>query len=950
MNLARFSTQNRDWIWTAFSWPALYATLCLAIIPGLALVERVLWVSIGAALTVWLSRRESKQAPCSALEWLGRHRQGYGTRWLALLLGIFALLAMVLGYRPGVTIERTSPGMDRAEIRLPLEAFRITPAHVSGAELDRGEATQTCETLFLTSDTIYNLLFHASHGEARWWVNGEEAAYLAADRADRYLYIPLELEPGVHSLRMEIAGASPPPTVTIEQMSSVSERLQPLTGPFFSHWLPIGGWLDLTALACLSGVGLFLLLFPSLNALTSGLAGFGWRYRRALAPLAAGLMVVLMGARFAWVIGAAAYPLEADEAAFGIMAQRLLAGEWPPAFHYGQAYQGTLEAFALAGLLQLGVSEALAVKFIGLTWGVGFLGLLGYALWRWGSVYCAVGGLAILALSSNHLYWMLSKGWFGYSFGLLCGAALMVMALQAWQSRQLRLGMAIGFGVVSGLMLYELPVAVPLLLLALLMLMGLGWRLWQDDRGAVWGWCKAITLVAIAGVIVLLPGVVSLLYGVSEVSSDGPALVERPPAPVGEQSLLASWDANLPVALGTTEPFAFQDQVLDNAFEQFGSFIFLLALILLSYQYGTRKWHLFDDPLTASAVLLGWATLLIVGFSPYGAWPWYFIALYWCFPIVLVAAGVWLYAHCQALVLGALLFGVVSMSVGVAALDSRWQNPVSLARDGMTLDVPYPALMEAFEKHDLHAVFCDQGFDVAADDAGRDWVGENLFYLSGGEIRTVQRLSRRVPAYAQEAMQSNRAGYLFHRDYFYNNPALENYERYVPLTSDALDALLNGQLGYARFDLGEWRLYVPDQTLTAMQKPAWRLDSNNPIFLGAAHDHQLVVRGYGRDAYWSSDYLPAEGGYLQIMFPEEKTVEQLVLFHGTKSRDHVYENEVIGITKRGEEVALGSMRYEESLRSSVIEWQQPHRLAGIRVVAYPPEDNSWLTVFEIWVK
>ena len=160
------------------------------------------------------------------------------------------------------------------------------------------------------------------------------------------------------------------------------------------------------------------------------------------------ILIALVGLGFKLALVASdAFPFNSDEAIVGLMARHILSGQWP-AFFYGQAYMGSLDAslvalgFALLGeavwvirLLQALLYVATILTTAALSWSI------------YRNAWVAWVAAALLAVPSVNvmLYTTVSLG--GYGEALLIGNLLMLLALRIWRQGK---GLAL-WGILAGL-------------------------------------------------------------------------------------------------------------------------------------------------------------------------------------------------------------------------------------------------------------------------------------------------------------------------------------------------------------------------------------------------------------------------------------------------------------------------------------------------------------------
>lgn len=150
-------------------------------------------------------------------------------------------------------------------------------------------------------------------------------------------------------------------------------------------------------------------------------------------PLSKAWLFGLPGLAMAFKVGLLmldAFPFHADEAVVGLMARHILNGDWP-AFFYGQAYMGSLDAslVALVYLLTGGASvlgiRVVQIALYAATVGTGMRLAQSIAGDRRTSIFA--GALLTLPVVNVTLYTTVSLG--GYGEALLIGNVLMLAAL-----------------------------------------------------------------------------------------------------------------------------------------------------------------------------------------------------------------------------------------------------------------------------------------------------------------------------------------------------------------------------------------------------------------------------------------------------------------------------------------------------------------------------------------
>jgi 4-amino-4-deoxy-L-arabinose transferase-like glycosyltransferase len=131
-----------------------------------------------------------------------------------------------------------------------------------------------------------------------------------------------------------------------------------------------------------------------------------------------------------WLVLVEAVPFNADEAIVALMARHILSGA-RPAFFYGQAYMGSLDAWLVAGAFALFGQQVWAIRLVqGLLHGLTVLttAWLGKsALGSWGAGVTAAWLLAVPAVNVT-LYTTASLG--GYGEALLIGNLVLICTLR----------------------------------------------------------------------------------------------------------------------------------------------------------------------------------------------------------------------------------------------------------------------------------------------------------------------------------------------------------------------------------------------------------------------------------------------------------------------------------------------------------------------------------------
>ncbi|MDX9753246.1 MAG: hypothetical protein RBU29_04745 [bacterium] len=911
----------------------------IAMVFGVAL--SCLLILYGSSL--WLKRQNQSSL---LLEWISLRRW----RWVHLLIPVF--LWIVVGCLPYCLPE---PGIaflfpeaaDEAFV-LQSQRFEITPPRMEPIVFHQETQQVRIQTYFFTPTPILCTQFYTSHGGSAWWIDGEEFARHAPQDSIRHLTIFKTIPPGFHLLEAEILYANRPfPTLSVSVSGKEALQLEVLQGPFslqrplfFYH-----GWTAYVQpiLVLLFALSLLILL-PVFNAMAGKLLQVGQKAPR----FCTGFLLVLgiltaAGIHYPYLAQSLSQ-YEADEAAFGMMAQLMLEGQAPPLFHYGQRYQGTIEAYPLAGFLQWSGMPGQALRGLPTLYYILFMGSCVYLFWRYGSRGLGIFALFFFAIGGMHFHWIFTKAWFGYPFTLVCGTILWWIAFYCYRQRWIPPLLALLWGMVAGLSMYSLPLAAPFVLFSLLILVAVCFQ----EKKAILPFALALGSLC----CFLFPYFASYAMdtGAVEFLAKGRELAA--PRVAGESKF---WDRFvgecLPVFVGVRFPFEQQSDTPRAIFPMIPVVLFLLSLVLyplLTWKRAIEDMIFADWFLHSITYIFCLFCLLIVTYSPFGIWPWYAIPLYFGMPLVFYFAFLRLSFYSMGAGLLALGLYFVSVGSGLFPVTAYHFQPLSLSLAGLRTPANFSSLVEFLDARGINFLFAEQGFDYSPVEAGRDWVGETLTYESEFKKNALGRHLRRFPFKAQESIFSCQMAYLFHEEYLYNNPPVEGRENFAMLSIENVDVLFGESvLGFERFEFPPYRLYAPPPNAVIEDKAFWRLDSSNPFFMGAAVDHGISVRSYGRDAYWSSGPIP-EGGFFAITFPEARVVQRIVVFHGTKWMDHADGCQVVVRDVGGKDWDVGTLMYVHDARASAIILPEAVRAAEVRFVI-PPQQERWWTAYEIWI-
>jgi hypothetical protein len=860
----------------------------------------------------------------------------------------FCLCALfTFHYQPRSEISSVFSGENmEATVGLDLKTFEIHPLSFPASLIQSNFDSLRVSGFFYVSHPIHAMMFYSSHASATWKIDGEVRAQHEFDSPVRYLTFFDSLEPGYHEIEAEFDFLGfPIPAFSVSASPAGAATLRPLPGPFFLD-LGVKNFFLYSLIENLSLFFVLLTLFfllPAINGLLLRVLNFS-----SSVPGITYLFLFLIGLAVLFLArgpflehGLSLY--EADEAAFGVMSQQLLQGQSPPFFHYGQKYQGTVEAFLLAPLLVFFSSPALALHVLPNLFFILFLLTSVYCCTRYGSPRFGLFSFYLLSLGGLHFHWIFSKAWFGYGFTLAGGSLLWWVVFDCYEKKYLRPFMGVLFGVVSGLCLYALPLSAPFVIFSVLCLL---YSL-SFNR-------KNIFSVCLGGVFLLLflsPYYLSFLFntGAVEFLSQGRELPS--PRVLGERKLLDRFLGEcLPTLLGTRAPFQLLEPVSSAWFARFPGVLFLVSLAVFPF-FGARA---FSKTVLAHRVLRGGIfffslfTILLVTYSPFGVWPWYAIPLYFSLPFLF-------YVLCFALwtvspSLSALVAGMYVVSVGSSLLDASplYHQPSSVTQQGVLIPTTFEDIKAELAANDIDAVICDQGVDYTPNDAGRDWLGECLTFDSSLSVLGSNRLLRRFPELAQETLYSTRVGYMFHESFVFNHPPAGAVDSFFPFSTTNLDRLFLDRLSYQKRSFPPYILYLPGDSSFPSDKPHWKIESSYPFFLGALHDHNISFRSYGRDAYWSSGEIREAGGWVKIHFPSQRLIQNLVLFHGTKKEDYPDQCAVSFLDGDNRKISLGFLSFDEIARCSFLSLDEPVHTRNLFLEVGSSAREHWWTVYEIW--
>ena len=392
-----------------------------------------------------------------------------------------------------------------------------------------------------------------------------------------------------------------------------------------------------------------------------------WLWAVGLATLGIGLKLVLLAM--------GGFPFHADEAIVGLMARHILQGRWP-AFFYGQAYMGSLDA-SLVGLAFTVIGESVgAIRAVQLLlYGGTILTTIGLAREVSPHPALPIVAAAFMAIPTVNvtLYTTVSLG--GYGEALLIGNVLLLLALKAnrepqraWITAVWAALAGLGFWAFGLSLVYSLPSGI-------LLIRTLGRRL--PGRQAL-GRASLMVVFGLAGGGPWIWSVASRGASTFLTELMGSAIVGSSPSAV--LPYLGAHALNL-VLFGSTVIFGLRPpwEVRWLAWPLLPlAVLFWLAALTLAGR-GLRR----ERPLnTAKSLLLGVVACVLIGFwlTPFGADPSgrYFLPL--AVPLAIIGAELvlWLAGHAAVGLAVAGLAGVLGFNLW-GTLESALRNPPGIS-------------------------------------------------------------------------------------------------------------------------------------------------------------------------------------------------------------------------------------------------------------------------------
>lgn len=956
------------WLRHPRTWFGLWLVLCVFCAPWWTLGAWYrlagVWAA-GIALAVGWYERACKPDGTPALD------RGWS---LSLALGLGLFCAAVWPFAPRLGLEssvldasgneiakkvtlpgfRPSEWLDIALARAPVTDTSVT--HPSGADnpaIGGPVILEQSGWLQVTTDSTLTLSVPAPPAKAELRLDGDIVGRIERESSDRLEVLPVAGRSAAYRFSLRVESEGPVPRVGLNLSREAGSA--PYDARFHFSPGPIrgGGPVMVYSIRVLLGV-------LSVLAAVLALAAMGLRTGRASPShgpvpvwqtclIIAVTLLVATGFR-AVCLQRSGGVLDADEAAFGIMAERLLEGELPPLYHYGQVYQGTLEAWTLALTFHWAGISAAVLKWHAFAW---YLAGVVPLLWL-AAKALRLGALsmlgAYLAVSPQLLSWISTKGWFGYTSTWAMGIGILYLGYSIARESSGRSWRWIGLGVLSGLSFYVLPLVVPFTIAAGALVLRMAWR----------------TLLGRAGAYLLGGAVLGLTPMILfDLATGGSATIfatvgrELGPARfIGERAFLDRFLGEcFPVLLGTRPV---HEDLVEHVPMMLAWIVYTLAalgscLSLPRFWCDAKRFVRGEEATVPFLFALLACVSILVGVSgPFGIWPWYFLAVYPLVPFVLYE-GIRFVGRRAPVAVPLLVFCVFFVNAhGTLTVAESMHHPTSLIKDGLLPAGDHRALLHELAARDIHAVICDQGMDIAKD-GGRDWLGERLTFESRGDANGIDVFSRRHSHLAARLHDTPRVAYLFHKDFIWWDASTVSHGEAMPLpmTFARLCRLFGPEFAdYERIDVDPYVLFTPRVGSLAELKPFVVPRVSPGFFPERILDGEIGSRALG-PSYWASGRGAGEDGqqvgdWVQFDLRERRPVKGLVLYHGIKASDRSGAARV-EVSQDGENwFAAGPLEWFADPNASRWRAQQPVEVRYIRAILEENRPNWW-TIYEAWI-
>ena len=799
-------------------------------------------------------------------------------------------------------------------------------------------------------DEVYLPYIYSSSGKTSFLVDGTECSIIAEDAISRFDMPRIDSSPGWHRIEIRHITQSTPPMLRLRWRIKVldsDEEAFPLT--VCGIQACIQPWMNplmrVLSIFCLF-IGAILMLSTIISC-----ARFNFGTIKPFPKsVTTALLVLVCLIGIAWgrysLVQKTGGMIESDEAAFGIMAQRLLRGELPPIFHYGQPYQGSVEVFPLAVLMNSFGSNSKILKLEPCLLYIVFSILLLFLYRRICTLNETLVLLAVLVCSPFLLMWISLKTWFGYA-ETLGASAIMLCATYflVYRPGPRDLLWAILLGFAAGVSLYILPFSAPVVLSTIILL--------------AWGrktkrWRLLLLTVVVMTVVAAPP---YILNDLSNPDKSGSFLVKGrqlgPPRIEGERPFFDRFlNECFPVIVGGR---AIYDDQRDFPIGDLPRILYFMTLLgflalLVDLREDFKKLIYERNPGRFLFVMPAFFAIPIGVWSPFGIWPWYFLPVYIALPLVWAAFFKFTFRFAKPVGLAGILICLFVWSSGSSARPELLFQPASLVRTGVILREDNQPIIKTLEKHGIDHVICDQGEDFGPQDIGRDWMGERLTFDSNLNITGIHPLSRRHPHLFADTATADRVAYIFRRSYRFFDFTHMHDEGYQPVTFDRLSQLFGvDYLNYSRVDLDNDVIFFPETDHPSNNKGLWKVTSNckKGWFTNRMHDNSISSRAYG-PTYWSTGETQKPGQFFEIDIGRVIQIQGIVMYHGVKTLDHPKNAKIFVSQDREQWWEMGKTEWDQS--NAITSWRHTDLFHAryVRVELTEPT-NSWWTVYEVWV-
>ena len=435
---------------------------------------------------------------------------------------------------------------------------------------------------------------------------------------------------------------------------------------------------------------------------------------------------------------------ESDEAVTGVMAQRILDGDFPAYFGI-QSYQGALEQYLQAPLMALFPESPLALRSVQVALTI-VIGVLVYVLGsriagsRW------AGALATTLYALGPYYSVIKgvRSHGGYDGALIFGLLAVLLALRLRRDGRHATWMAAAIGACAGLAIWENYLAAYLLIPAALWALG-------TARGAL----RRLLPWGIGGLVVGLLPVIAFraTHGLNPPSGTGPP----PPTTFAERMDLL-FSPVLGRFLGVPSPEPWVAQIIPAAA------VLFVAIGALGAAVWVRRWGIWDTITLRTArrrpidlVLVAFIITPIVYAASTYTWfagePRYLFTLY-PFLAIAIAAGVFAFSGTPRRVLAAIVV-VVSATLLITNMRQVQMagGEISAADGGLIYTEDVPQVVDALQAKGADTAYADYWVANVLQFHARDAIA-----VASTSVDHFPSISARVDADADPAIVSTAPG------------------------------------------------------------------------------------------------------------------------------------------------------------------------------------------------